>query len=943
MQQLNKKIILTAVTVFLSFSAFAQKSYQISGSVKDGQDSMPVTGAGVVLVNLTDTLQKTGTTSGADGFFVLNVNQSGKYRLEISFIGYADYKKEIFVNNQNVALRPVYLNSGSEQLNVVNIKVDVNPVQIKGDTVQFNAEAYKVNPDASAEDLIKKMPGVTSEGNTVKVNGEEVKKVLVDGKPFFSDDPTTTLKNVPADMIGSVQVFDQQSDQSLFTGIFDGNEEKTINLTTKKGMNVGKFGKIYTGYGTDNKNSSGFTLNSFNGPQRISLIGMSNNINQQNFNISDILSVMSNSGQSSGRGAMRGSNNFMTGQQNGITNTNAIGLNYNDNWGKRIRVSGNYFFNNTDNNSISSVLRHYYTEDQLQYKQDDVSETKNLNHKANFKFEYFIDSANKITINPSLTLQSNSTNSKLTGETRSGENYISDLLNQTKTSARGFNFNNDILLQHRFSKIGRTISLNLNTQISNNKGDGSYTSVTQYADTSVTGITTDQQYTSDGKNSTIGANLSYTERVGKRAVLLFSYKPTITKSESERLVNNAGSAGQYTELDTVLSNTFKNTYITNRGGFTYNLKLTNSILTIGTDVQHAELSSAQEYPKSLSLDKSFFSVLPSFRYNYKSKKNFNFNASYQANTRSPSISQLQNNIDQSNSLFIKSGNPDLKQATENSFTIRTMKRLPAKSQHFMVFVRATQTANYVGNSTSILQSDTIINNVTLKRGSQFIVPVNVKGYYSLSSFGGFGFPVKIIKSNLNFNAGYTITNTPALINNQLNNALSQSYRFGFYLGSNISQNLDFSLSYNGSYNNVANSLQVQSNSSYLSHTLNARTNYIFLKKFVLNSDITEYLYTGLSSGYNKSYALWNASAGYKFLKNNALETKLVVYDLLNQNKSISRNITETYTEDNQTKVLNRYFMLSVTYTFKKFKNNAVGPQEIEFPKGMPPPGMHRPH
>ncbi len=934
----NRLSILILYALFLlPLTCVAQNKYQLAGKLLDSQDSSAILYASVVLTNTTDTLENFRSVSDSSGLFVVINLHSGRYKLKISFIGYAPYMHEVIISGQNVILSPIFLSQNTKQLKEVTVTGKAISVQVKGDTIHFNADTYKVHPDATAEDLVKKMPGVTTDGNTVKVNDEEVKKILVDGKPYFSDDPTATLRNLPAEIVSSVDVYDQRSDQALFTGIKDGNEEKTINLNTKKGMNTGQFGKAYVGYGADDRYNSGFTFNSFNGARRISVIGMFNNVNQQNFNITDLLNVLSNSGsQVMGPPDMGSQPDFFTNQQSGITGTKAIGVNYNDSWTKRIKVSGNYFFNYTDNKNTSSLLRNYYTKDTLLYQQFGSSEVKNLNHRFNFKFEYVIDTQNKITITPRLVYQSNQNTSNLTGKTMAGEQDMSDLVNKTLTNAYAYNFNNDLLFQHKFDKRGRTISFNVNTQLNTNRTEGNYYSATKYSDTS-TSSTTNQQYTSLGTGKVFGANLSYTEPIGGRSILMVSYKPSISTNESDKKVNNIDHNGEYSLPDSSLSNTFQSQYHIERAGINYNLNSAKSVFTLGADVQNANLEATQTHPQTLDIKREYFNVLPTAYLNFKPEKNFNLDFTYRANTKSPGISQLANILDESNALFIKSGNPDLKQSYENNLTAHAMKRVPQKESYFIIFLRAEQSSNYIGNSTTILNEDTLVQNTIIKKGSQFIKPVNLENYYNINGFGAMGFPVRLIKSNLNINGGYELTNTPGLINNQLNYATSQVFKGGFYLGSNISQNIDFSLSYNGSYNTASNSIQTQLNSSYFIHTLTAKANYIISNCLVLNSDLSQYIYSGLSSSYNQSFMLWNASIGYKLLKNHSLEVKLYAYDILNQNKSITRTITESYSEDSKTQVLNRYFLVSLTYTFKHFKNNALGPEELKLPKDLPPP------
>ncbi len=924
------------------FSTSFAQGYSIRGKVVDKAD-LPIPGATILLINESDTNKTQGMISNLDGSFHLQKIKPSKYMLRISYVGFNTIEREIRISNSDVNIGSIVLEQSSKLLGEVQVEASQVRVEIKGDTVQYNAGAFKTHIDATAEDLLKKMPGVTSESNTLKVNGEEVKKVLVDGKPFFGDDPNATVKNLPAYIVDNVQVFDQQSDQALFTGFRDGNEEKAINLTTKKGMNVGDFGNIYFGYGTDGKYSGGFTLNHFNGKRKVSVLGMSNNINQQNFNISDIMSVMSNSGgQQGGRGPMGGggAGNFFTGQQGGITKTNAIGINYIDSWGKKIEVSGSYFFNQTHNTNTSDIVRNYFTENNLQYIENSESQSDNMNHRFNFKLEYSLNKNNKITLTPRLVVQENNTTSLF-----SGTNILplaSAPLNATQSNtfseSKGYNFSNDLLWQHKFNKNGRTVSLNLNQQINNRQGLGNYFASTIYNDLLSESDTTDQKYNSDSRTVTYGANLSYSEPIGSKAQILLSYKPAITSSNAFKETLNPDALGEYTLTDTYLSNTYKSDYISQRGGINYMLNTNKSNFSIGADVEQAELIGQQSFPDAYQTKKSFFNILPSARYTYNFDKTLNLNLNYRSSTNVPSISQLQNSIDVSNPLFVKVGNPNLKQSYEHSISFRTGRRPAEKDSHFMVFLRAGLTKDYISNATYIMDTDTVVQNVAISSGSQLTKPVNLDNYYNVRIMSMYGFPVSVIKSNLNFMAGYNYSHTPALINGALNYASNNGINGGMFLSSNINENIDFTIGYNGSYNTVANTLQKQSNTSYYNHNANVRANFTFFQnRLVLNTDLTQSYYAGLSESYNQTFTLWNAYMGYKFFKDRSLELKLSVYDILDQNKSISRTVTEAYTQDSNTKILNRYALFTLTYTFKKFKNGAIGPEEIKRPGNMPPP------
>ena len=270
--------------IFLFSFTFSLKAqtYSIKGSVIDKTDTTSLIGVAVGLFSKKDSSVTKWTITDTLGKFELSGVEVGKYLFKVNYLGYKPYYREISVVSKDVRLR-VKLEQDSKLLQSVDINDVQTRVTQKGDTSEIYANAYKVNTDASVEDLIKKMPGITVENGVVKAQGEDVKKVLIDGKEFFGDDAALALKNLPAEIVDKIQVFDKLSDQSQFTGFNDGNTSKTINVVTKKGMSNGTFGKVYAGYGTDQRYHGGGNLNYFKGDRKLSILGLTNNINQQNF------------------------------------------------------------------------------------------------------------------------------------------------------------------------------------------------------------------------------------------------------------------------------------------------------------------------------------------------------------------------------------------------------------------------------------------------------------------------------------------------------------------------------------------------------------------------------------------------------------------------------------------------------------------------------------
>ena len=278
---------------------FAQQT-QLTGKFLDSKDNSPLVGVGVMLMNKKDTTKIVQSSSDANGKFSFNKVSAGNYKLKTFYIGYKKIEADIIVTGAIQRIGIFKLEQITTKLNAVVVEEKAIRSVQKDDTTEYNANAYKVNTDATSQDLVTKMPGITVENGTIKAQGETLQKVLIDGKEFFGDDASIALKNLPAEVIDKIQIYDKLSDQSQFTGFDDGNSQKTMNIVTKQGKSNGIFGKVYGGYGPDenlnDRFNNGGNLNFFKGKRRISIIGLSNNINQQNFSTQDLLGVTGGSG-----------------------------------------------------------------------------------------------------------------------------------------------------------------------------------------------------------------------------------------------------------------------------------------------------------------------------------------------------------------------------------------------------------------------------------------------------------------------------------------------------------------------------------------------------------------------------------------------------------------------------------------------------------------------
>ncbi|HSC38804.1 MAG TPA: outer membrane beta-barrel protein, partial [Chitinophagaceae bacterium] len=813
----------------------------LKGIVQDKADKSALFGATISLVSKKDTTHKYNAVTDRRGAFEIKNIGTDTFILSISSIGYDLVERELPVADSAIDLGTIAILKKAKELADVVVVAKTPPVKQKGDTLEYSANQFKVNPDATGEDLVKKMPGITVDNaGTVTAQGENVKKVTIDGREFFGDDATAALRNLPSEVIDKIQVFDRLSDQAQFTGFDDGNGYKAINIVTKANMRNGQFGRIYAGYGTDGRYSAGGNVSFFKDQRRISIIGLTNNINQQNFSTQDLLGVTSSSGNRGGAGGggrggggNRGgggggnfgggagggnfgnTNNFLVGQQNGISKTNSIGLNFSDIWNKKIEVTGSYFFNNTNNTNNQSLARKYFLSgDSSQfYNENSLSHSENYNHRINLRVEYKIDSSNTLILTPVLNFQNNKSYSFLDGTNfYTVADSISRSISNSNTNTSGYNISNGLVFRHAFAKRGRTISVGINTGFNNKSGDTYLQAMNRYfTDTTATNDSLQQFVDQVSNGYQVSANLAYTEPIGKKGQLQINYNPSYSKSKADQETYHYDYTGnKYSLFDSSLSNKYDNNYTTQNGGITYRVGDRNNMLAVGAAYQYATLTGNGVFPKTSTVDKTFSNILPNLMARFRFSEKSNLRLFYRASTNPPSVTQLQDVINNTNPLSLSTGNPDLQQQYTHSLIGRYSYTNSLKGQTIFANLFVQDTKDYVANASYIASKDSALTkSITLYKGSQLSKPVNLDGYWSVRSFFTFGMPIKFIKSNLNWNAGFSYTKLPGLINNQSSISDTYNYNLGAVLGSNISQYVDFIFSYSANFNVVKNSLQAQ--------------------------------------------------------------------------------------------------------------------------------------
>jgi len=929
-----RKIFLLLLSACFVTAVSAQKNGVVKGIAFDTISKQPVAAATVTVLERTDSSLVSFTMTGSDGRFQLSGLANGDYRLMISHVNYHNSNKYFSITdgNKNAELGNLVMNDKVKVLEEVVLAAEAPPVTLINDTIQYNAGSFKVQPNATVEQLLRKLPGVKVEKDgTIKAQGEKVNRVLVDGKEFFGNDPKIATKNLPADAVDKVQVYDQQSDQAQLTGFEDGNYEKTINLKLKKDKKKGVFGKVNAGGGNKERYEGKFNVNSFKGARQFSAIGMGNNTNAEGFSFMDILNFTGELARMQ-RGGGGNMNINISGQEaaamginsggsnNGINTAWGGGLNYNNIIGTKLDFQSNYFYNRFNPNQESHIQRQYFLPDSSYfYNQNSYADNLSNSHRFNLNTLYQIDSLNSIRITPSFSYQKTNNRSQTDYQTLSEDQRLTNegFSNNTSTSS-GYNFRNDIIWRKKFARKGRTFSLSMQTSLNESEGDGSLSSVNSFYypnGSLISKDTLNQQSTTKGDLRGLNVRAVYTEPLGKRSLLEFSLGKSHTKSTSEKITHDYNKLnGKYDQLNNTLTNDFENTYSYVNGGLRMRTQKKKYNYAFGANWQQAELEGKITTGiKDSLISKTFRNILPNARFEYNFTRFKRASLTYSTSTNQPTMSQLQPVPDNSNPLNIRDGNPDLKQEFNHTAQLHMSLVSPYKNKNLFMFGTAQFTQNKIVNYDSISQ-------LGIKRTK----PVNVNGVYNINSSISYSLPVRFLKGTVELSSNTGLFKTKQFINKAENEIRTFSLGPELRLDMNPTEKISIGLSAGFNYNKTKYSLQSALNANYLSQEYNASLDWQMPKGFFFATDFMYTINSQRAAGFNTKVPLWNASISKQMLKFNRGELKFAVRDLLNKNVGISRNTNNNYIEDSRVLTLRQFFLLSFTYSLSKTGLNNSG-------------------
>ena len=934
------KCLLMLLMILFSPMAFAQQSgVNVTGSVVEQGSDTPIEQATVRLLNVKDSAMVRGVVSARNGSFTLKNVKKGSYLLHITFIGYDPLYQPLQITGKKnpVNVGKLELSDGAIELGEAVVIGKAPEVTVRNDTVEYNADSYKVTEGSVLEDLLKKMPGVEvdSEGK-ITVNGKEVKKVMVDGKEFFSDDPKVASKNLPAKMIDKLQVLDKKSDMAQMTGFDDGEEETVINLTVKPGMKQGWFGNAYGGYGSKDRYEGNAMVNRFVNNDQITFMGGTNNTNNMGF--SDLASTMF-SGMGGGGGRRGG-----FGAGSGITSSGNAGLNFSKEFKPdKLTLGGNTRYSHSDNDARSkSDRQNILPGDSSSYDNSEaMSRTKSDNFGVDFRLEWKPDTMTQLIFRPSFSL-SHSMNDNFSDATTLDNER--DTVNTNKSSnyseSNGYNLNASIDFSRKLNNKGRVFSATLSGGNSDSYSDGMNRSDIVYFNQTdaLKNSIIDQRSRYDNKGFNYRAYVSWVDPIGHNNFIQATYSISQRKQEALKNVYNQDADGIYNVLDSAYNQSYRNNFISQRASLSFKSQRAKFNYTIGLNLDPS-YSSSENFVGDTTLSKITRKVVnlsPMAQFNYMFDKRTNLRIMYNGRTSQPSMTQLQPVADISDPTNITIGNPDLNPRYTNNVFIRFQQFTPEKQRAFMIMANGSYIINDIVSYTSYNQ-ETGVKTTTYK---------NVNGNYSGNVRMMLNTPLKNKKFSINSMTMASFANSNGYINEEknTNRNLILSERGGIDFRSSY---LDLGVNGNIRYNATSNSLQKENNQNTFNYGAGGYTTIYLPLNFKIESDVNWSTNSGYGDGFKQNEVLWNASASKSFLKNNQGTLRFKIYDILQQRSNISRSVTASYIQDSEYNTLGSYFMVHFIYRFSIFKGGASA-SDVKTPgrsgRGRgpmgPPPG-HR--
>lgn len=918
-----KKLLLSIAFCLTFLNLFAQKNGSITGILADSTNHKTTLNYSTVSVYKTgDSVLNSYKLSDDKGTFKINNLQVGiKYRLVITAWQYGTYRKEVSITAEqpNINLGTLYLSTQANDLNEVNIVAERPPIIVRKDTIEFNAESFKTLPSAVVEDLLKKLPGVQigSDGS-IQVNGKAVSKILVDGKEFFGGDQQIATKNLPANIIDKVQVVDDKQAKRRDPDLTAAEIPQIINLKLKKAIKKGAFGKLYAGGGSKELYQAGGLMNFFRDTTQVSVLAYGNNINQPGFNPNDVQRIGGfarsgvNSMMMSSGGYFEFNGISFGGSFNGIQTSSGGGFNFNTLTKKGIKLNTQYFFGRNDN-LLEKLTNTNQTlgNDRLITNANENTSALTLKHNIAGKLDWQIDSLTQLTIEPFIVLNStNTVSTNYSSNTNASGQLVNNLQNLIDRNSSSNKYQLVADLSKDFNKAGRAFNIGFDVSTTPNPNLNYNRSISNFFLTPSTSEI-DQLRNSQVENFRSYIYTNYSEPISKKLSFKIDLSGNILNNENALSTFYRNPANQlYNIAIPNLSQTVEQNGFKTNTNLSLRYKITKDF-NIQPGVVHNYISLNNRFSNSNNIDQRYNFIWPTFQLVYKI-----FRLNYDARFTEPNVSYLQPVADNTNALYIRNGNPALLPARMQRLSINMYKYDPKNLINYNLYGYGNFTKNG------------IVNTISISNGVQTVTPVNVSGIYNFNGGANGSRDFKINNTTLKLGIGVwgNINHAPVIINNIRSDANV------FYIGPNGNVRVNFndlveiSQFYSVSLNRSRYQDSFYTNLSYNTHTATSELIIRYPKKVVFETNFAITANTQQIEGYNNNIKLWNAAVTYLFMKNDRLQLKLAINDILQSNVRRSVEITGNSVIDYQTNNLGRYGMLTLTYNIQNFGQKVGGRQ-----------------
>ncbi|HEV3414762.1 MAG TPA: outer membrane beta-barrel protein [Puia sp.] len=919
-------VLFTSAGVLLPHIAFGQTA-QVSGKIADTAEKKNLANSSILLLRKTDSMMIRHARSDGAGDFRLSKLPGGHYLILVTYPGYADYIDTLDVDSAaKVVLPPIPMVLKSKLLESVVISARKGAMHIKGDTTEFVADSFKVHAGATVEDLLKRLPGIQVDRNgQITAEGQTVKKVLVDGEEFFGDDPTLVTQNLRADMVDKVQVYDKKSDQANFTGIDDGVRDKTINLKLKDNKKNGYFGRVTASAGTDGYYDEELMANYFRKKEKLSVYGILSNTGKTGLNWQDRdtygqsfasnLDVDDNTGAVTFNGI--GNNDDLddwNGQYSGqgFPTVKTGGLHFNNKWNDdALSLNGNYKYMDLSMHGNSATSSENILPDTVYYTNSSQKFNREI-IRQNFSaiYEWKFDSTSSIKFSAD-----GGNDHKVNNELDSSQAIASDssLVNQnvrtvnTVGDNRGYNSN--LLWRKKLGKPGRTVSLNVRENYSDNTSSGYlYSNTAFYSGGVLVQDSLVNQYKNYlTKNILLDSRLVYTEPIGKQIFLGIDYGATLNNTHSDRNSYNKDGNGKYDALDSLYSNNYQYNIFTQRAGLAYTMIRKKFRLTAANDIAFSSYRQ-KDLVADTSARRDFINWYPNATLNYQFAAQTRLFVRYSGNTTPPTLQQLQPIASNENPLNVIIGNPGLKPQFQNRFNIGYNSYHILTERSIYGNISYSFTANAIGSSLNV-------NDTTGKQTTQ---SVNVSGNHMWNGWFGYGFKIKGPDMNMNINVSFNQGNNVTIVNNVNNLTKSGNYTGGLSFWKSKEKKYEFYLNANLTYTTSESSIDPMLTTHYYTYQIDPGADVFLPWHMQVHADANLNIRqkTPVFTTNNNVF-LVNGWIGKKLLKNDQLMFKASVNDLLNQNNGFNRNVSSSFITQNTYSTIKRYFLFSVVWNFTK--------------------------